>query len=54
MHESKDTFTRFERRFRGIEELVPDRPFVALGLHRRRGPRLAYLSLAVGAAILVV
>lgn len=54
MHESDDTLTRFERRFRAIEGEIPDRSFEALRLRARPRPRYAVPSLAVGAAILLV
>jgi hypothetical protein len=54
MHESEDTLTRFERRFRAIEGEIPDRPFATLLHGARPRSRYAVRSPAVGAAILVV
>lgn len=54
MHESDDTLTRFERRFRAIEGEIPARSFEARGLHSPPRSRLTVPSLAIGAATLLV
>jgi hypothetical protein len=54
MHDTDDTLTRFQRRFRAIEEQIPDRSFESLRLPARPRSRYTMPSLAVGAAILLV
>jgi hypothetical protein len=54
MHDSDDTLTRFERRFRAIEGQIPSRSFEALLLRARPRSRYARPSLAVAAAIVLI